>query len=267
MYLFKNRKNGIAKFELAGNDNLTATSMGRQRILFESSAVEEKPIFMWLGLGFLALLLHIWLIVNLLRPSEPVAPAKPLIMQVSMIPAPEPSVAAPETQAIKQLPPPPKKITKTKITKKTPAATSKPRIIRKPKLIPAPLTESEPESGKNDSPILMAPKPAAPTEKTPALDTEKFTEANYRANYGFNPKPKYPRIARKRNWQGKVLLRVQVSAEGASENITVHRSSGYETLDAAAVEAVEKWKFIPAKRGDKPVPSSVIVPIQFTLHD
>ncbi|WP_258076677.1 energy transducer TonB [Methylobacter tundripaludum] len=33
------------------------------------------------------------------------------------------------------------------------------------------------------------------------------------------------------------------------------------------MEAVEKWKFIPAKRGDTPVASSVIVPINFVLNN
>jgi len=62
-------------------------------------------------------------------------------------------------------------------------------------------------------------------------------------------------------------LRVNVSAEGLSLSVAVHQSSGHESLDDAAVEAVEKWKFIPAKKGDKAVPCTVIVPINFTLNN
>lgn len=97
--------------------------------------------------------------------------------------------------------------------------------------------------------------------------TEPFTEANYRANYKSNPKPEYPRLAKSRGWQGKVLLRVQVTADGHSADISVQQSSGHELLDEAAVEAVKNWSFIPAKRGDTPVASTVSVPIKFKLSE
>jgi protein TonB len=102
---------------------------------------------------------------------------------------------------------------------------------------------------------------------TTAADTEPFTEANFRANYASNPKPEYPATARSREWQGKVKLRVQVSAEGLSDTVRVEKSSGYDMLDECAVEAVKRWRFIPAKRGETPVASSVIVPIDFSLTD
>ncbi len=74
-------------------------------------------------------------------------------------------------------------------------------------------------------------------------------------------------MARSREWQGKVMLRVLVSAEGLSDRVKVERSSGHEILDDAAIEAVKKWKFVPAKRGDTAVASPVLVPIVFSLHD
>ena len=65
--------------------------------------------------------------------------------------------------------------------------------------------------------------------------------------------------------QGKVGGKV--SAQGLSDDVTVEQSSGHEILDESAVEAVRKWRFIPAKRGETPVASSVIVPIVFTLRN
>jgi periplasmic protein TonB len=47
----------------------------------------------------------------------------------------------------------------------------------------------------------------------------------------------------------------------------VEKSSGHEMLDDCAVEAVRKWKFIPARRGETAVASSVLVPISFSLND
>ncbi len=126
----------------------------------------------------------------------------------------------------------------------------------------------------------QAPAPVAtqtPTTSTTSTSTtatnavssepETFTQANYRANYAINPKPEYPAIARSREWEGKVLLRVQVSAEGLTESVKIDKSSGHDILDDCAIEAVKKWRFIPAKRGDTPVASSVIVPISFSLSE
>ena len=93
--------------------------------------------------------------------------------------------------------------------------------------------------------------------------SEAYTEPNFNANYGNNPKPVYPKLAVDNEWVGKVLLRVSVSEEGAPITVSIHQSSGHEALDASAIEAVWKWKFIPAKNGDKPVPSIIIVPINF----
>ncbi len=91
------------------------------------------------------------------------------------------------------------------------------------------------------------------------------TEADYQANYAINPKPIYPRIAKEQDWTGKVLLRVRVSAEGLSEQVSIHRSSGHEVLDDSALIAVQKWRFVPAKRGGTAVACTVIVPIFFSL--
>ncbi|MGR8999146.1 MAG: TonB family protein [Gammaproteobacteria bacterium] len=98
-------------------------------------------------------------------------------------------------------------------------------------------------------------------------DTGAYTEANFKANYATNPKPKYPEIATSRGWEGTVLLRVKVTADGRSEEIAVHQSSGHKMLDKSAIIAVQKWRFIPAKRGNTSVACTVIVPIAFTLNN
>ena len=111
------------------------------------------------------------------------------------------------------------------------------------------------------------PPPAASAASSESNPAPAFVEANFKANYLSNPKPEYPAIAKSRGWQGKVMLRVQVSAEGTALHVSVETSSGHEMLDESATEAVNKWKFIPAKRGDTAVVSTVIVPIIFTLRE
>ena len=85
--------------------------------------------------------------------------------------------------------------------------------------------------------------------------------------YTYNPKPAYPRTARRRGQEGTVLLLVEVLATGRVSRIEIEKSSGYELLDGAAVETVRKWRFVPAKRGSVSVRAWVRIPIEFDLRD
>ena len=83
--------------------------------------------------------------------------------------------------------------------------------------------------------------------------------------YGENPKPKYPSEACKRGHQGEVLLLVEVLPDGKVGEIEVAESSGYELLDQSALDAVKRWKFIPAKKESIAIPCWVKIPILFKL--
>ena len=75
----------------------------------------------------------------------------------------------------------------------------------------------------------------------------------------------YPRIAKKEGWEGTVTLLVVVDVKGKPAEITVDKSSGYKVLDNAAIHAVRKWIFSPAKDGNIPIRSSVKLPVHFSL--
>ena len=49
---------------------------------------------------------------------------------------------------------------------------------------------------------------------------------------------RYPSAARLNGWEGKVVLRAVIRADGHLSEVKVHRSSGHETLDNAAMEAI-----------------------------
>jgi protein TonB len=59
---------------------------------------------------------------------------------------------------------------------------------------------------------------------------------------------------------------VSVSAGGSAADVRVQESSGYACLDEAAVDAVKKWQFRPARRGDQAVEGKVEIPIHFVLE-
>lgn len=180
------------------------------------------------------------------------------MMEVSMLSAPSakvntaPPVPTPPRPPVKS--PEPKKVVTKPIPKKVTPTVQQP-------------AETAPAQPVSAQPIATeAPSNAATENKQQESPvTEQFTEANYKASYLHNPAPEYPSIARSRGWQGKVKLRVHVSAEGLSEGIEVVQSSGHDTLDDAAIETVKKFKFIPAKRGSTAVSSSVVVPIDFHM--
>lgn len=54
----------------------------------------------------------------------------------------------------------------------------------------------------------------------------------------------YPRLARLRGWQGKVLLGFKLQKSGTIENIYIAKSSGYALLDNAASKSLAEIKHI-----------------------
>ncbi len=259
MYLFNSHENGT----LTPFDGAAMPTTQKMQSLFDTLTGQEKPKSMGGLLLTLVLLLHLSAAIWMRQPAESVTKAQPMVMEVSLIAAPnQPAAAAPA-------PAQPKPVEQKKQPDKKPV--KKKPVIRKPIELPKPLPMTEPmlpaPSTVESAPAPVAPSTAAHVSSKTTTETVPFTEANFSANYGSNPKPKYPGIATSRGWEGTVRLLVRVSAEGDSEEVTIQRSSGHEVLDEAAIEAVEKWKFIPAKRGETPVASSVVVPIDFVLNN
>ena len=87
------------------------------------------------------------------------------------------------------------------------------------------------------------------------------------ARYSDTPKPLYPEIARREGREGRVLLRVLIDEQGKTKSIEINRSSGSLPLDNAATDALKRWRFYPARAGDKPVESWVTIPVDFRLTD
>ena len=71
----------------------------------------------------------------------------------------------------------------------------------------------------------------------------------------------YPAMARQLHVEGEVMLEVNVDATGAVSNVTA--ASGPPLLRAAAIDCVKRWKYQAATLGDKPVPSTESVKVDF----
>jgi periplasmic protein TonB len=81
--------------------------------------------------------------------------------------------------------------------------------------------------------------------------------------YVRQPTPIYPLESKRRREKGTVLLRVLVDPTGRPAQIQVERSSGFERLDLAAREAVEKALFRPHEVNGVAQAAQVLIPIEF----
>jgi protein TonB len=101
------------------------------------------------------------------------------------------------------------------------------------------------------------PQGYGPTEGMITYATPKYKE---------NPRPLYPNVARKRGYEGRTLLRVEVLASGKVGRIKIATSSGFDVLDQAALASVRDWTFVPGTQNGKNMKQWVMVPIKFSLR-
>lgn len=210
-------------------------------------------------LGLLVLTLHAaaaYWISQTPTPELPVVPPQIPPMTIEFA-APAPPVVEPPPPApappVVEPPPPP--IVDELAAKPAPKPSPKP----KPKPVPKPVAKLPPKPVETPpAPPVAAPVPSvAPAPITPPSPTAAYLK---------NPAPEYPQTALRRGWEGSVLLRVQVLASGKPGQIEIQKSSGRRVFDDAALAAVKRWSFVPAKQGDRAQAGWVSVPIDFKLH-
>jgi protein TonB len=191
-------------------------------------------------------------------------------------PLPEPPAAA--VAAEPPLPKPP-----------APAAHASPDFATAPDEPPAAASETFPDAAAERATVPPAPPvatgdvPAMEPVATPAavqsaslpsetssaagMDDPAIQPARYDVAALGNPKPDYPWLSRQRGEEGRVVLRVEVTATGEVARIEVAESSGHRRLDEAALETVAAWRFDPARVGDQPIATTVNVPVTFQLQN
>ncbi|HME23218.1 MAG TPA: energy transducer TonB [Acetobacteraceae bacterium] len=183
------------------------------------------------------------------------APAEPSIAEPPPVEQAAPSPAPPEPRAEEAAPAIPQPEAKMEATA--------PAIPQ-----PAPIEHPVPRHMAAARPPVQVTRPAiAPLSTPAAVSLAPLAPAHPVAGMESDRPPVYPEIARRRGQQGRVVLHVNVSAEGMPVTVTVAESSGYTSLDAAALAAVQQWRFVPATRGSTPVPAVAEVPVRFRLTD
>lgn len=77
--------------------------------------------------------------------------------------------------------------------------------------------------------------------------------------------PDYPTEMRRDGVSGVVTLKCQIDEKGDVTGAEVEKSSN-SAFEPAALSAVKKWKFKPAKQDGAPVPIRVSIPIKFVTE-
>ncbi len=101
------------------------------------------------------------------------------------------------------------------------------------------------------------------TKETPAVAETRYLQANFtgiRSKVSDNIR--YPTMARRQGWQGKVQVQFSILLSGEIDNVQVLSSSGYSLLDREALQAVKLAAPFPAP----PVMASITIPVTFVLN-
>ena len=100
------------------------------------------------------------------------------------------------------------------------------------------------------------------------IDAEVSVEVDQNARVLRKVDPKYPEAGRRAQREGVVDLECTVGVDGRAADIKVIKEEpkGF-SFGEAAIEALKRWRFTPAKKGGESVPQRVKLPIRFTLDD
>jgi protein TonB len=190
-------------------------------------------------------ILPVWRELSALVPPEP----EPLIARVVR---PKP---APVEEASKPAPPPPPR--RAPLVRPAPAPAPTPEPAPAPDApaqaaLPAP--QAVPEPAAAPAPAVAAPpvayvppQPAAPA--APAIDPVAVDRYQRGLIDEAVRHKRYPRVAIDNNWQGEVVVRMTIGADGRIAALRVARGSGYEVLDRQALEMFRSAKpLVPIPR-------------------
>ena len=111
---------------------------------------------------------------------------------------------------------------------------------------------------------IKNPKFSLPQKSSNIISPLK-SSATYKIGSEKNPHPTYPLIARKKGWEGKVVLQTDVDKQGNVKFVRILESSGFKVLDDISIETLKTWKFKPAKLGNEFVDDIVDIPVKFVL--
>ena len=191
------------------------------------------------------------------RDEMPIAP---------MPPAPPPSVAEPMPPPVSHQPPPPPLLDDDGLVALPPEVALRPLPeAPEPEVKFEILEVKDPPEKKAETEKKPEPKPEAAAPQSAPREAPKQARVDVQPRSKKKIKPVYPDGARRRGEEGDVVVEISVDENGDVADVKVVTSSGFKDLDEAARKAAKSAKFIPARRGSRPVASAGRLTISFKL--
>lgn len=129
--------------------------------------------------------------------------------------------------------------------------------LRNPRAVPPPVAAPSPTN-------VLAQGPIADSSHPNTLPAAVLAPGSVPVAIS-KPAPRYPSDALRNGETGKVVVRIEVGADGEPTAVSVVTRSGSRSLDRAAVQAAKRWRFRPAQQNGRAVAGAVEVPIAFAL--
>ncbi len=151
----------------------------------------------------------------------------------------------------------------------SPSSIARPEVLEPPhepleRSIPLPPDPLEPEMPEF-SPEELPEMERVSQESSEAAVAPRQARIDAPAKPIKSIRPDYPKGARQRGESGDVVLEIRISATGSVESVAVVNSSGYPELDNAAVKAVLRAPFTPARSEDGAVASTARLTVAFKI--
>lgn len=197
---------------------------------------------------------------------EPAAPA-PIVARLVAPEAPPPApapaprpIAKPTSKALPRTRPAPSPSAQ---PEETPPAAIPPHELRSapPSSQAAPAAPAI--SGSAASAARSDAQAAAPTADAASVERYRLDLIGMARRY-----KRYPRVALDNNWEGRVVVRMVVGANGMIASIQVSASSGHDVLDKQALDMIRKAKpLVPIPAAMRGREFAVEIPVRYDLKD
>ena len=193
-------------------------------------------------------------------------PLRPQLFEISLQKLPPPRLP----QELERTPPEPNEAPPEKERQKPQLTRPVPILVDSPTTDPVPPdTQVKPyELGDELLPgVPGPPMPEGAVDEAPAVETGPGGTPYAKLKPLDVVPPVYPPRCRRLGIEGTVRVRVLVGERGRPLEVVVGKSSGDPSLDEAALDAVRRWRFEPARRDGAPIRAWATVPIEFRLVD
>ena len=265
MFLFNSHEGGLANRNLSPAGGEAGLTAEKKLSLFAVLTGEEQPRLMGGLLFVLVGLLHVWLALWLLMPTEITKKTDRVIIEVSMVSVPgqkaEITPPAPPKPAPPKPEPPKKEPVKKPVMKKMPVIPKKvtlPKQAELPKL--PPLVEQQPPVAFPTA--VSTPQPVS--KPAPAV-----ASSEPRISTGVIPlqrvPPKYPSRAANRHIEGWVKIEFTITTKGTVKDAVVVEAEPEEIFDEAALNAIDQWTFKEKTVNGVAVEQRAVQTLQFKL--